>query len=54
MSKHPLRREIGAALVVKLLALVAIYVAFFSPAHKTIVTPSVISHALFNTPSGER
>ncbi len=49
MFKHPLAREIGAALIVKLIALICIYAAFFGPSHKTIVTPSTISQALFDS-----
>jgi len=40
MPKNPLFREIGAALVFKLLALLLLYFAFFSSSHKTHVTPS--------------
>lgn len=49
MFKHPLAREIGAVLVVKLVALICIYLAFFGPSHKTKVTPATISQALFDS-----
>jgi hypothetical protein len=37
MPFHPLAREIGLVLALKLLALVALYWLFFSPAHQTRV-----------------
>jgi uncharacterized protein (DUF58 family) len=46
MRMTPLGREIGVALVVKLMALVALYVLFFSPAHRVRVTPAEMAEAL--------
>lgn len=40
MRMTPLAREIGVALIVKLMALIALYVLFFSPAHRVRVTPA--------------
>jgi len=36
-------REIAGVLVLKLLALAAIYLAFFGPAHRPSVTPASVS-----------
>jgi len=42
----PLAREISVALIVKLMALVALYVLFFSPAHRVKVTPAEMAQTL--------
>ena len=39
MSRHALAREITAALVFKAVVLALLYLAFFAPNHRTIVTP---------------
>lgn len=46
MPKHPLAREIGVVLVFKLMALIALYALFFSPAHRTKVTPAEMANML--------
>jgi uncharacterized membrane protein len=45
MRTRPLRREIAIALGFKLLALVALYIAFFGPAHRIKVTPAEMAEA---------
>jgi hypothetical protein len=45
-KRHPVVREIALALVFKALALALLYVAFFSPAQRTLVTPEAMSQAL--------
>lgn len=39
MTRHALAREITAALVFKAIVLALLYIAFFAPHHRTIVTP---------------
>jgi len=46
MRMSPLRREIVIALAFKALALVALYVMFFGPAHRIKVTPAQMADAL--------
>ena len=46
MRTRPLAREIAIALVFKLMALTALYVAFFGPAHRIKVTPAQMAEAL--------
>ena len=53
MAKHSLKREISVALIAKLAALFLIYAMFFSASHKTVITPSVMSRALFDAPAAE-
>ncbi len=40
MPKTSLSQDIGMALIIKVIALILIYFAFFSSSHKTRVTPS--------------
>ncbi|MBE0533726.1 MAG: hypothetical protein IH626_23125 [Rhodospirillales bacterium] len=49
--RHPLARDIALALVVKVLALAALYVAFFSPAHRLEVTPEIMQRAILGAAS---
>ncbi len=51
MAKHALAREISTALIIKLAALMIIYVAFFGASHKPIMGPAVVSQALFGSSS---
>jgi hypothetical protein len=44
-----LRREIGAALLFKVLALVVIYFAFFSGPHRITVSPNEMAAFLFKS-----
>lgn len=44
--RHPLAREIAVVLVVKVLALAALYLAFFGPAHRPEVTPQTMERAI--------
>lgn len=46
MRKRPLAREIAVALAFKLIALIALYVAFFGPPHRIRVTPTQMAEAL--------
>ena len=43
-----LRRQIGWLLLVKLIALIVIYYAFFSASHKTRITPQLLNQHLLN------
>ena len=47
MSKRSLRFEITAALAFKALAILLLYLAFFSGSHRTHVTPAKMAAALF-------
>jgi hypothetical protein len=47
MRTRPLAREITIALAFKLIALIALYVAFFGPAHRIGVTPAQMAETLF-------
>jgi hypothetical protein len=49
MRTRPLGREIAIALGFKLLALIALYVVFFGPAHRIRVTPAQMVEALSAT-----
>ncbi|MBG0794871.1 phosphoglycerate mutase [Methylocystis sp. H62] len=49
MRTRPLGREIAIALGFKLLALVALYIAFFGPAHRIRVTPAQMAETLSAT-----
>ena len=51
LLRHPLAREIAVVLVVKGLALAALYVAFFGPAHRTEVTPQTMERAILGAAS---
>ncbi len=51
MAKHALALEISTALIIKLAALIIIYVAFFGASHKPIVTPAVVFQAVFGSSS---
>ena len=53
MRMRPLAREIGVALIFKLMALIALYALFFSPAHRTKVTPAEMANTL-SSPSAAR
>ena len=46
MRIRPLEREIAVALAFKLVALIALYVLFFGPAHRIKVTPAEMAEAL--------
>lgn len=46
-SRHPLAREVAVALIVKAIALGALYVAFFGPWQRPEVTPETVETALF-------
>jgi hypothetical protein len=46
MRTRPLGREIAIALAFKLMALVALYVLFFGPAHRIKVTPAEMAETL--------
>lgn len=46
MRTRPLGREIAIALAFKLMALVALYLMFFSPAHRIKVTPAQMAETL--------
>ncbi len=46
MRTRPLGREIAIALAFKLIALIALYVAFFGPAHRIRVTPTQMAETL--------
>ncbi|MBM3551270.1 MAG: phosphoglycerate mutase [Alphaproteobacteria bacterium] len=46
MRTRPLGREIAIALAFKLIALIALYVAFFGPAHRIRVTPAQMAETL--------
>ncbi len=49
--RHPLAREIAVVLVVKVLALAALYIAFFGPAHRPEVTPETMERAILGAAS---
>ncbi len=53
MRMRPLAREIGVALIFKLIALIALYALFFGPAHRIKVTPEEMTHML-SSPSATR
>jgi hypothetical protein len=46
MRTRPLARDIAIALALKLMALIALYVAFFGPAHRIKVTPTQMAETL--------
>ncbi|MBM3562707.1 MAG: phosphoglycerate mutase [Alphaproteobacteria bacterium] len=46
MRTRPLGREIAIALAFKVMALIALYVAFFGPAHRIKVTPAQMVETL--------
>ncbi len=46
MRTRPLGREIAIALAFKLIALIALYVAFFGPAHRIRLTPAQMAETL--------
>ncbi|MFO1103468.1 MAG: phosphoglycerate mutase [Methylocystis sp.] len=46
MRTRPLARDIAIALAFKLMALIALYVAFFGPAHRIKVTPAQMAETL--------
>ncbi|TLG75675.1 cytochrome oxidase putative small subunit CydP [Methylocystis sp. B8] len=46
MRTRPLGREIAIALAFKLMALVALYLMFFGPAHRIKVTPAEMAETL--------
>jgi len=46
MRTRLLGREIAIALTFKLIALIALYVVFFGPAHRIKVTPAEMTEAL--------
>jgi hypothetical protein len=46
MRTRPFAREIAIALVFKLMALVALYILFFGPAHRIKVTPTEMAETL--------
>lgn len=46
MAKRSLRFEITAALAFKALALLLLYLAFFSGSHRAVVTPAEMAAAL--------
>ena len=52
--RRPLGRELTALLALKLVALIAIYVVFFGPETRIVVTPTVVEHALTAAPMLER
>lgn len=49
--RHPLAREIVVVLVVKVLALAALWVFFFGPAHRPDVTPETMERAILGARS---
>lgn len=49
--RHPLAREIAVVLVVKVLALAALYIAFFGPHHRPEVTPQTMERAILGAAS---
>jgi hypothetical protein len=44
--RHPLARDIAVVLVVKVVALAALYIAFFGPHHRPEVTPQTMERAI--------
>lgn len=54
MARSPLRRELTLALAFKAVAIFLLYVLFFSPAHRTHVTPADMAAALAGGPAAPR
>ena len=54
MPKHPLAREIALLFAFKAVLITGLFLLFFSPSHRLIVTPKVMAAALTNAfpPSG--
>jgi len=48
--RHPLARDIAVVLGIKVLALTALYLAFFSPSHRLDVTPEALGEAVYGVP----
>lgn len=40
LPRHSIRRDVAVLLAIKVLALIAIYVAFFTPAHQPAINPA--------------
>jgi len=51
MARTPLGRELTLAVVFKVVALFLLYVLFFSPSHRTHVTPADMAAALSSGPA---
>lgn len=51
MTRTPLGRELTLAVVFKVVALFLLYVLFFSPSHRTHVTPVDMAAALSEGPA---
>jgi len=49
--RHPLARDIVVVLVVKVLALAALWLFFFGPAHRPDVTPETMERAILGARS---
>ena len=47
--RHPLAREIVVVLAVKVVALAALYLVFFGPAHRPDLTPEAVDRAILGT-----
>lgn len=47
--RHPLAREIVVVLAIKVVALTALYLVFFSPAHRPDLTPESMERAILGT-----
>lgn len=51
---HPLAREIALVLMVKLVALVALYMVFFGPANRPALTPEAVDRAVLGAAATPR
>jgi hypothetical protein len=49
MKRPVLWKEIVAVLAIKVVLLTCLYVAFFSPSHRTVADPDAVSARLFGT-----
>ena len=54
MLVRPLRRELLALVLIKALALVVLFLAFFSPAHRPKVDADATARALIAEPAPEK
>jgi hypothetical protein len=52
--RRSLARDIALVLVLKLAALTALYLVFFSPAHRPVVSERALAHGLFGADTRER
>lgn len=49
--RHPLAREVAVVLAIKVVALAALYLFFFGPAHRPDLTPESVGRAILGANS---